>query len=288
MNNEEQKNRFEVIAINKVEVVRNVRTNTGDVAGLMSSIAKQGLLHPIGVYMKSDGTYVLRYGHRRLDACTKLGWQRIPAMISDKEYDENSKDFLLENFSENKNRSETSPIEDGKVFIELGLPPSEIANETGIKIKYIRQAIDAYKLTPEKYKPDVGIRVIDKFEREAPLIEVKKANMITRTAQRAKLTNEETEELFEWAKTHPTDNLRRVLTILDRATNTKGDYKMSIKEVLSRSQEIKAHTLFITISEKEADRLTKYYGKSLSEILVDRLRGDKIPSLGNLVIKKGK
>ena len=283
----EEQPRFEVIELDKVRVVKNVRTHIGDVSGLMSTISKQGLLHPIGVYEQLDGSYVLRYGHRRVEACRKLGWAKIPAMIVKKEYDESDKDFILENFSENKNRSDTSPIEDGKVFSELGLPVSEIANETGMSAKYVKEAIQVFQKTPKEYADDIGVRTMGgKYKNEIPIIDMKKANMISRTANEIDLTKEEVNELFEWAKTHSSKNLRQVMTIIGRATNTRGKNRMLMDEVLERSSEIKAHNLSITISKKEAEKLIKQYDMSISDIMVKRLKSDKIPPLGDLIIGK--
>lgn len=53
--------------------------NDAKVAELAASIAAIGLLQPIGV--RPDGTLV--YGYHRLEACKRLGWTEIPAVIVD-------------------------------------------------------------------------------------------------------------------------------------------------------------------------------------------------------------
>jgi ParB family chromosome partitioning protein len=49
---------------------------------LAKSIAAQGLLQPIVVIQKPQGgRYEVLAGHIRFEACKKLGWKSIPAVI---------------------------------------------------------------------------------------------------------------------------------------------------------------------------------------------------------------
>lgn len=47
---------------------------------LVGSIRENGLLQPVTVKKKDEG-FVLVFGHRRLEACKRLGWKIIPAII---------------------------------------------------------------------------------------------------------------------------------------------------------------------------------------------------------------
>lgn len=51
------------------------------VQGLAESIRASGLLQPIMVKPTRDG-YELVFGLHRLEACRRLGWKRIPALVS--------------------------------------------------------------------------------------------------------------------------------------------------------------------------------------------------------------
>ena len=53
------------------------RKDMGDIDGLAASIADIGLLNPITI--AADGT--LLAGGRRLAACKKLGWDKVPVRI---------------------------------------------------------------------------------------------------------------------------------------------------------------------------------------------------------------
>jgi len=68
------------IPIASIKVKNRLRPlNAEKVAELAESIAQVGLLQPIGV--RPDGTLV--YGYHRLEACKRLGWTEIPAVIVD-------------------------------------------------------------------------------------------------------------------------------------------------------------------------------------------------------------
>jgi ParB/RepB/Spo0J family partition protein len=55
------------------------RRDLGDIDELARSIDEVGLLHPIVV--RSDGRLIA--GERRLAACKRLGWQRVPVTVVD-------------------------------------------------------------------------------------------------------------------------------------------------------------------------------------------------------------
>ncbi len=55
------------------------RKDMGDIAGLAASIADIGLINPVTV--APDGT--LLAGERRLEACKKLGWDRVPVTVKE-------------------------------------------------------------------------------------------------------------------------------------------------------------------------------------------------------------
>lgn len=54
-----------------------IRKGFGDLLSLMISIRNLGLLHPIGI----TSNFRLVYGKRRLEACKRLKWDSIPAVV---------------------------------------------------------------------------------------------------------------------------------------------------------------------------------------------------------------
>ncbi|GAH87024.1 unnamed protein product, partial [marine sediment metagenome] len=77
------------------------RKDMGDLAGLVDSIRELGMLHPIVV----TATHKLIAGLRRLEACKRLGWERVPVRIIE------LRDLLRAEHDENMLRKEFEPTE---------------------------------------------------------------------------------------------------------------------------------------------------------------------------------
>jgi ParB family chromosome partitioning protein len=115
-------------------IVRDrLRTDWGDLSSLMDSITRHGLMNPVTV--APDGTLVA--GERRLEACRRLGWARVPWRLYegpdslDAEYDENEqrKAFTLteaEDYFRRKREAAAVTAGHGSEIAE-----HEIAKETG-------------------------------------------------------------------------------------------------------------------------------------------------------------
>lgn len=88
------------INIATIKIGERYRKEFGDIQALADSIAKEGLLQPIGV----DANYTLIFGERRIKACTLLGLESIEGRvihvdnIMEAEYAENDvrKNFSIE------------------------------------------------------------------------------------------------------------------------------------------------------------------------------------------------
>ena len=65
------------IPVDSIKVRNRVRSDAGDIQGLMDSIKRYGLLNPITVNEKNE----LIAGERRLRAAIHLGWRTIPAIV---------------------------------------------------------------------------------------------------------------------------------------------------------------------------------------------------------------
>jgi ParB family chromosome partitioning protein len=57
-----------------------LRNDLGQLDELIASIEEKGLLEPIVVRPVEDGFEVVA-GYRRLEACKRLGWRKIPCQI---------------------------------------------------------------------------------------------------------------------------------------------------------------------------------------------------------------
>lgn len=69
------------IALNLIDVERQVRSQLGDLSDLTNSIKAVGVLEPVLVLAKEDGRYRLIAGERRVRAAAAAGLASIPALI---------------------------------------------------------------------------------------------------------------------------------------------------------------------------------------------------------------
>ena len=67
----------QTLAITDITIGKRHRKDFGDIDGLALSIERLGLLHPVVV--DPDNTLIV--GERRIRACKKLGWEKIPVRV---------------------------------------------------------------------------------------------------------------------------------------------------------------------------------------------------------------
>ena len=141
------------IPIKDIKVLTNMRSSIKNLEGLMQDIKHNGLKQPIGLMPTKTNEFIIIFGNRRLDACKKLGWKKIPAMIGDK--DMLLSELKIANLSENIHRENLSPIEEGAACAELkkdGMTPSEIAVRLNIPTTRVTQGLDLINEVPAKHK----------------------------------------------------------------------------------------------------------------------------------------
>jgi ParB family chromosome partitioning protein len=115
---------------------------------LAESIKEKGLLNPLIVRRRSDGTYELIAGQRRFLACQKLGWQTIPAIIRDVTDDT---DATILSLIENVHRADLNPIDKARAYqriYERYGDHSRVAKETGVSVPTIRKYLTLLELAP--------------------------------------------------------------------------------------------------------------------------------------------
>ena len=100
-------------SVDQIHVGSRFRKDVGDLSALAASISRVGLLHPVVVTPKDK----LIVGHRRLEACKKLGWREVPVRTS------NLQDILRGENDENAVRKDLLPSE--AVAIAKALEPEE-------------------------------------------------------------------------------------------------------------------------------------------------------------------
>ncbi|RUS45762.1 ParB/RepB/Spo0J family partition protein [Cohnella sp. AR92] len=83
---------------------------------LMNSIGELGLLSPIKVRTTPNGRYKIIYGNRRYKACTMLGLETVPCIVS---HVTDETEIYLEQIAENLTREGFSPIEEAEAFDKM-------------------------------------------------------------------------------------------------------------------------------------------------------------------------
>lgn len=125
-----------------------------DVADLMESIRREGVLQPVVVRKVPHG-FELVVGERRWRACRELGLKSIPAQIKDV----NDHQMLALALTENLIRKDLNPIEKATAFRELmqrfGLTQDQIGSLVGKDRSSIANFIRLLEL-PKEIRDDVA------------------------------------------------------------------------------------------------------------------------------------
>lgn len=118
---------------------------------LASSIRENGLIQPVVVRKKKDGTYELAAGERRWRAAKMAGLTVIPAIS--KAYDDRSMAEMA--LVENLQRKDLNPVDEGmayrKLMDEYGLTQENISQKVGKSRPYVANMVRLLDL-PEEVK----------------------------------------------------------------------------------------------------------------------------------------
>jgi ParB family chromosome partitioning protein len=151
---------LESIEVRMIRPSRRVlRTDSGEMSGLMLSIQDKGLLEPIIVRPAEDGFEVVA-GMRRYEACKKLGWRRLPTHVVELDDREAFEVSLLENIQ----RETLNPIEEARAFRnyveEFGYGgETELARKIGKSQEYVSKRIGLLSL-PQRVQDQIMRRRI--------------------------------------------------------------------------------------------------------------------------------
>jgi len=117
-----------------------------DLAELVHSVREFGVLQPVIVRDRGDGTYELIMGERRTRAAREAGLDSIPAVVRDTADEHLLRDALLENL----HRSELNPLEEASAYQQLledfGITQEELAGRIGRSRPQISNTIRLLKL----------------------------------------------------------------------------------------------------------------------------------------------
>ncbi|WP_203136665.1 ParB/RepB/Spo0J family partition protein [Microbacterium sp. JZ31] len=129
-----------------------------DLAELVHSVREFGVLQPVVVRDKGDGTYELIMGERRTRASREAGLTDIPAIVRDTSDENLLRDALLENL----HRSELNPLEEASAYQQLlddfGITQDELAKRIGRSRPQISNTIRLLRLpVPVQQRVAAGV-----------------------------------------------------------------------------------------------------------------------------------
>lgn len=118
---------------------------------LAESIKENGLIQPVVVRQKKNGTYELAAGERRWRAAKLAGLENIPAVTQD--YDDRSMAEMA--LVENLQREDLNPVDEGlayqKLMDDYGLTQEDISRKVGKSRPYVANMVRLLAL-PEEVK----------------------------------------------------------------------------------------------------------------------------------------
>ncbi len=187
---------LKIKSINHKENIRQSKDELSSIS-LMQSIKDLGLMQPIGVVME-DEKYFIIWGNRRLDACKKLGWNSIPAILfRDKEDVLPEEEFLIINAHENLQHKQNNLYELGRICKYLkdkkDMSSSEVATRLSLSKSRVDAALIEMERIPKKWQKKIRIMEGDVY---------KKGDIPMTTAARIgrihNLTMDQKSEIFKW------------------------------------------------------------------------------------------
>ncbi len=129
-----------------------------ELAELVHSVREFGVLQPVVVRDKGDGTYELIMGERRTRASREAGLEAIPAIVRDTADEALLRDALLENL----HRSELNPLEEASAYQQLledfGTTQDQLAKRIGRSRPQISNTIRLLRLpVPVQQRVAAGV-----------------------------------------------------------------------------------------------------------------------------------
>ena len=198
--------RFISLPVDEVDIKQiasspqSLRSVEQDLDSLVESIARIGLLQPIVIRNNGEG-FVVVAGNRRMAACKKLRWRKIPCYIvelSDKEAFEVS---LIENIE----RKTLDPFEEAKAFQHYvkqtgwgGI--SELSSCIGRSPAYVSKRVRLLSLPPKVVEEIFRRRKNTSIAEELLTLDVDEQLQVARTLENTPMTIRDVRSLVQTIK----------------------------------------------------------------------------------------
>lgn len=218
------------IELNRIKDGKDLRSAVDEEAmqDLVNSIGEHGVIVPIKVRQVGDD-YEIIYGHRRVEACRKIGITEIEATVEGLDDTET----LLQGLIENIQREDLSDMEEGEVFKsikeETGWTNEQIGKSIGKSRQYIDRRLSLIESSvvmgvakrSAQSIPDLAAKAqfIKQVEKESPEL----AKPIAEKVVKEGLTSRQTEHLVnEIKRTLPIGGVKLARDVINKPYEDMG------------------------------------------------------------------
>lgn len=259
--------RVQNIDIDLIEQNENSRVvyKKSDLAEMVHSLKRNGLLQPIGVRPLQGGRYDCIFGNRRLTAARLCGWANIDAHIMHDVTEEKDRDLL--GLEENIKKQNTTPAEEGRIYCHLrdnhGMSVGEIAARLDVGTARVETAIGVYSEIPKEYRQ----RVVNKASGSTPAgkITASSAHTILNLKKTHTLNESQTKALLDYSLNGngTAGHLRRIAPLIADG--------QSVATAIESVSTLRRVGIDVFLPEAVAAKLERKHKKSIRQILTDDL-----------------
>jgi ParB family transcriptional regulator, chromosome partitioning protein len=184
--------------------VHSYRGELGELNGLSHSIKEHGLLQPILVRSK-EGYFEIIAGHRRFQACKRIGWRKIICHIIEAD----DKQAFEISLTENIERKSLNPIEEATAFKKYaenfgwgGI--SDLAARLGKSTSYIDKRIRLLDLPPKVLESIAKSSICTSTAEELLSIkDTKRQSELANLIRKNALSSRDTRQIIKNIMRHP-------------------------------------------------------------------------------------
>lgn len=277
---------IEKIPLKKIIRIENSRAKIGDVASLMESIKREGLLNPLTVCLdykdKTSGKYFIIAGNRRYEALRKLGESYASCLIRTDILDEKS--LMITNLTENAQRKNTSIYEQGRFMYLLGeqfkMSIKEMTVRLSQTVSYVKGCIDTYKKVPERYREKIVFG--DNSTKKSGFIPLSTSVKIQEMSNSRALGKEKTNQLYDLVMQKGLG----IPAIQEIGRNMSGGFTLEESVIMLDNTTLIRTDIVVT--KKELADLRKFNDKTMKEIIAAILYGEMATPFTNPLTIKNK
>lgn len=261
---------------------------------LSQSLIEEGQVEPIGVHKNAED-YTIVWGHRRVEAARRAGWDDIEAVVVPQDEINNLVQAGIENLA-----GEDMSVDDkanwAQRLVDMGLSQAEISRRSSIPratlirwIEYKKETLSGVTVPGNTYAQDEGVHKIVEVGKVIGNDTVIK-NAILKKSYDDKLNRDVTREVAVAYRDAPTPEVKKkILDLPVMSRDTSADIlRRSINQVrLDKGDEF-THEMNEWEKEKEERRTFQDFDFAVKEFLDSMKLFQQVAQKGSALVKYGK